>query len=328
MSYSEEAKTRLRRKSIFVEKTFGIASSWEVQGFESPPYEEFAPIVEEGYVFDRTTTLSILAGFEHNRRVFVQGLHGTGKSTHIEQVAARLNWPVIRLNLDGHVSRLDLIGRDVITVEDNHQVTRFSEGLIPFALRRPIALVLDEYDAGRPDVMFVIQQLLEEKGRLTVLEKNEVVTPHPFFRIFATANTSGMGDSLGIYHGTEVLNQGQIDRWHIVTSLSYLPPLQEEKIILQKVPHLQDSYKGLEKTLVSFANLVRASFLAGDVSVTLSPRTVVMWAENTLIFQDVVKAFEVTFFNKCDTESYPVIAELYQRVFGVELKSSVVHHLP
>ncbi len=297
-------------------KLFGLAEDLKVPAFSKP--NEYVPEIDASYRFDGPTTRAILAGFMHNRRVMVQGYHGTGKSTHIEQIAARLNWPCLRVNLDSHVSRIDLVGRDAIVVKNGQQVTEFREGILPWALQRPIALVFDEYDAGRPDVMFVIQRVLESQGKLTLLDQNRVITPHPFFRIFATTNTVGLGDATGLYHGTQALNQGQMDRWSIVTALNYLPAEQEEEIILAKVPSLVKKKK-LLKQMVAMANLTREGFKAGDVSTVMSPRTVILWAENTEIFGDTDLAFRLTFLNKCDEEEQPVIAEYYQRCFDVEL---------
>ncbi len=305
-------------KKLTTEKLFGFASDLKLQGFATS--HPLVPTVDETYQFDRATTLAILAGFQHNRRVLVQGYHGTGKSTHIEQVAARLNWPCIRVNLDSHISRTDLIGRDAIVVKDGKQVTAFAEGIIPYALRRPVALVFDEYDAGRPDVMFVIQRILEAQGKLTLLDQNTVITPHPYFRIFATSNTIGLGDATGLYHGTQPINQGQMDRWNIVTTLNYLPAEVEEKIIAAKNPSLQNAKgKKLISTMVAMANLTRAGFINGDISTVMSPRTVITWAENYSIFNDTDMAFRLSFLNKCDEMERATIAEYYQRCFDVDL---------
>ncbi len=295
-------------------KIFDIDCDWKVPAFKDAA--EHVPAMDENYQFDDATTRAILAGFKHNRRVLIQGYHGTGKSTHIEQVAARLNWPVLRVNMDSHISRIDLVGRDAIVVKDGQQITEFREGILPWALQRPCALVFDEYDAARPDVMFVIQRVLEAQGKLTLLDQNRVITPHPLFRIFATTNTVGLGDASGLYHGTQALNQGQMDRWNIVTQLNYLPEAQEIEIILAKAPKLN---KKLAKQMVTLASLTRESFKAGDISTVMSPRTVILWAENAEIFGNREDAFKLTFLNKCDEEEKPVIAELYQRVFDVEL---------
>jgi len=301
-------------QKIDTKKVFGIDVPWPVLGFARA--NEFVPQVDEAYHFDPDTTRAILAGFVHNRRVLIQGLHGTGKSTHIEQVAARLNWPCIRINLDSHISRVDLIGKDAIVLKDGKQVTEYKEGLLPWSLQHPVALVFDEYDAGRPDVMFVIQRVLESEGRLTLLEQNRVVHPHPYFRLFATANTIGLGDTTGLYHGTQQINQGQMDRWNMVVTLSYLTLDQEMEIVQKKFPGM----KGEDiKPMVQVAELTRAGFRAGDVSTLMSPRTVLAWAENWRIFGDREAAFRLTFLNKCDELERPVVAEYYQRAFGVEL---------
>ncbi|MES2984917.1 MAG: AAA family ATPase [Pseudomonadota bacterium] len=305
-------------KKFSSEKLFGVASDMKLHGFAHP--HSLVPAIDPSYQFDRATTLAILAGFEHNRRVLVQGYHGTGKSTHIEQVAARLNWPCIRINMDSHISRTDLIGRDAIIVKDGKQITAFQEGIIPWALRRPIALVFDEYDAGRPDVMFVIQRILEAQGKLTLLDQNTVITPHPYFRIFATSNTIGLGDATGLYHGTQPINQGQMDRWNIVTTLNYLPSDMEEKIVTEKLPDMQSAKnRKLVATMVAMANLTRQGFMNGDISTVMSPRTVISWAENVSIFHDVDMAFRLSFLNKCDEMERGTIAEYYQRCFDVDL---------
>ncbi|TNE30591.1 MAG: cobaltochelatase subunit CobS [Alphaproteobacteria bacterium] len=307
--------------TVSVQQVFGIESNMQVPAFSSPANDAYVPKIDDSYVFDRNTTLALLAGFTHNRRVMIQGYHGTGKSTHIEQVAARLNWPCIRINLDSHISRTELVGRDAIVLKDGKQVTEFQEGLLPWALQNPVALVFDEYDAGRPDVMFVIQRLLEADGRMTLLEQNRVITPHPAFRIFATANTVGLGDTTGLYHGTQTINQGQMDRWHIVTALNYLPEEQEIAILLAKLPEFaKDKDKRETATLmVRMAHLTRQGFKAGDLSVVMSPRTVLHWAENYLIFDDLAHAFRITFMNRTDPMEHRVLAEYYQRCFGVEL---------
>ncbi len=298
-------------------ETFGIDSDLCAPAFSIP--SEFVPAIDPAYRFDPVTTLAILAGFAHNRRVLIQGYHGTGKSTHIEQVAARLNWPLLRINLDSHVSRIDLVGRDAIVLRDGQQVTEFREGLLPWALRNPVALVFDEYDAGRPDVMFVIQRVLEVDGRLTLLDRNEVITPHPAFRLFATANTVGLGDASGLYHGVQALNQGQLDRWNIVACLNYLGLAEETAIVLAKVPAFgSDGGRRLVESMVRVAELTRAGFIAGDLSTVMSPRTVITWAENARIFGDVGVAFRLTFLNKCDEAEQAAVGEYYQRVFSVE----------
>ncbi|MXO60243.1 AAA domain-containing protein [Altererythrobacter salegens] len=303
---------------VDVRKTFGIDIDWTVPAFSKA--DERVPDLDESYVFDPDTTLAILAGFAHNRRVMIQGYHGTGKSTHIEQVAARLNWPCIRINLDAHISRIDLIGRDAIVLRDGLQVTEFREGLLPWALQHPVALVFDEYDAGRPDVMFVIQRVLEQAGKLTLLDQNRVIRPNPWFRLFATSNTVGLGDTSGLYHGTQAINQGQMDRWSIVTALNYLPAPVELEIV--KAKSALDPK--LLADMIRVADLSRQGFIGGDISTVMSPRTVITWAQNTEIFKDPGFAFRLTFLNKCDEAERMLVAEYYQRVFGVELPESVV----
>ncbi len=303
---------------IDVRQTFGIDVDMEVMGYSTPT--EHVPPVDEAYCFDHDTTLAILAGFAHNRRVMIQGYHGTGKSTHIEQVAARLNWPCIRINLDSHISRIDLVGKDAIVLRDGLQVTEFREGVLPWALQNPCALVFDEYDAGRPDVMFVIQRVLEASGRFTLLDQNRVLQANPSFRLFATANTVGLGDTTGLYHGTQQINQGQMDRWSLVVTLNYLPHDTEVEIVLSKVPKYdtEDGRKTIS-AMVAVADLTRAGFVAGDISTVMSPRTVITWAENTEIFGDIGLAFRMTFLNKCDETERATVAEYYQRCFGTEL---------
>ncbi|HRW31108.1 MAG TPA: AAA family ATPase, partial [Emcibacteraceae bacterium] len=287
--------------------------------------DEHVPEIDENYIFDHDTTLAILAGFAFNRRVMVQGYHGTGKSTHIEQVAARLNWPCLRINLDSHISRIDLIGKDAITLKDGVQITEFKEGILPWALQNPTALVFDEYDAGRPDVMFVIQRVLEVAGKLTLLDQNRVIHPHPSFRLFSTTNTIGLGDTSGLYHGTQQINQGQMDRWSIVTTLNYLPHEHEENIVAAKMPMMQnDEDLKIIKQMVQVADLSRKGFMNGDISTVMSPRTVLTWAENFEIFKDLAFSFRLSFLNKCDELERPVIAEYYQRCFGEELKDAPV----
>ena len=300
------------------EKTFGFKTNMKIVGFNEKT--KFVPEIDESYLFDETTTKAILAGFCYNRRVMIQGYHGTGKSTHIEQVAARLNWPCVRVNLDSHISRLDLVGKDAIVLENGKQVTEFREGVLPWALQNPVAIVFDEYDAGRADVMFVIQRVLEVSGKLTLLDNNRVINPHQNFRLFATANTVGLGDTTGLYHGTQQINQGQMDRWSIVSTLNYLPADAEEEIVLSKVPNFK-SKDGKEtiKSMVSLANLTRNGFMSGDLSTVMSPRTVITWAENTNIIEDIDLAFKLTFFNKCDEMERPILSEYYQRCFGREL---------
>ena len=305
--------------TISVAQTFGIDCEMQVPAFSQPA--EHVPDLDEAYRFDHDTTLAVLAGFAYNRRVIIQGYHGTGKSTHIEQVAARLNWPCIRINLDSHISRIDLVGKDAIVLREGKQVTEFREGLLPWALQRATALVFDEYDAGRPDVMFVIQRVLEVEGKLTLLDQNRVIRPHPAFRLFATANTVGLGDTTGLYHGTQQINQGQMDRWNIVTTLNYLPHDDELKIVLAKSPSYDnEAGRKTVDAMVRLADLTRAGFMNGDISTVMSPRTVMTWADNAKIFNDVAFAFRVTFLNKCDELERPTVAEYYQRCFGTELK--------
>ena len=302
-----------------VRQTFGIDVDMKVPAFSQA--DERVPDLDGSYVFDPDTTLAILAGFAFNRRVMVQGYHGTGKSTHIEQVAARLNWPCIRINLDAHISRIDLIGRDAIVLRDGLQVTEFREGLLPWALQTPTALVFDEYDAGRPDVMFVIQRVLETEGKLTLLDQNRVIRPNPYFRLFATANTVGLGDTSGLYHGTQAINQGQMDRWNIVVGLNYLPAATEREIVRSKITGIDDAAIA---NMVKVADFTRQGFISGDISTVMSPRTVITWAQNTAIFKDVGFAFRLSFLNKCDETERMLVAEYYQRVFGADLPESIV----
>ena len=306
-------------RQVSVREMFGIDTDMMVPAFSEA--DERVPDTDASYVFDPDTTLAILAGFAHNRRVMVQGYHGTGKSTHIEQVAARLKWPCIRINLDAHISRIDLIGRDAIVLRDGLQVTEFREGLLPWALQHPVALVFDEYDAGRPDVMFVIQRVLETEGKLTLLDQNRVIRPNPFFRLFATANTVGLGDTSGLYHGTQAINQGQMDRWNIVVGLNYLPAAVEAEIVLSKS---DGTDAALVTQMVKVADLTRQGFVNGDISTVMSPRTVITWAQNTAIFKDPGFAFRLSFLNKCDETERMLVAEYYQRVFGTDLPESVV----
>jgi len=303
-------------------RAFGVPADMQVPAFSR--HSEYVPDVDDSYRFDPDTTLAILAGFKHNRRVMVQGYHGTGKSTHIEQVAARLNWPLIRINLDGHVSRIDLVGRDAIVLRDGQQVTEFREGLLPWALQRSIALVFDEYDAGRPDVMFVIQRVLEASGKLTLLDQNRVISPHPCFRLFATTNTIGLGDTSGLYHGTQQINQGQMDRWSIVTTLNYLEHDAEAAIVLAKsAAYDTEAGRRTIMAMVRVADMTRNGFINGDISTVMSPRTVIAWAENAQIFGDIGLAFRVTFLNKCDELERPTVAEFYQRAFAAELPEAI-----
>ena len=309
---------------LSIKQTFGIDSDMEVEAFSKKT--DYVPEIDKTYKFDKDTTLAILSGFSFNKRVLVQGYHGTGKSTHIEQIAARLNWPCIRINLDSHVSRIDLIGKDSIVIKDGKQVTEFKEGILPWSIQNPIALVFDEYDAGRPDVMFVIQRVLEAEGNFTLLDKNKVIKQNKYFRLFATSNTVGLGDTTGLYHGTQQINQGQMDRWNIVTTLNYLALEKEMEIIIGKNKSL-DNNKGKERVanMIKVATLTRKGFMAGDISTVMSPRTVLHWAENSEIFKDVGYAFRVTFLNKCDEVEKNTIAEYYQRCFGDELPESMIN---
>jgi cobaltochelatase CobS len=309
--------------TVKAREVFGIDSDLEVPAFSLRT--EHVPEIDPAYQFDKETTLAILAGFAFNRRVMIQGYHGTGKSTHVEQVAARLNWPCIRVNLDSHISRMDLIGKDAIVLKEGKQVTEFREGILPWALQHACALVFDEYDAGRPDVMFVIQRVLEVEGKLTLLDQNRVIRPHPAFRLFATANTVGLGDTTGLYHGTQQINQGQMDRWNIVATLNYLPHAQEVAIVMAKlgIPATDAAFKKRTESMVALADLTRAGFIAGDISTVMSPRTVITWAENTRIFGDVGFAFRLTFLNKCDEAERNTVAEYYQRCFNEELPTGL-----
>ena len=319
---SEHNSPLLPDTEVSVREVFGIDSDMTVPAFAEP--NEYVPEPDPDYQFNRETTLAILAGFRHNKRVMITGYHGTGKSTHIEQVAARLNWPCVRVNLDSHISRIDLIGRDAIVVRDGKQQTEFREGILPWALQHNVALVFDEYDAGRPDVMFVIQRVLEVQGKLTLLEQNRVIHPHPAFRLFATANTIGLGDTSGLYHGTQQINQGQMDRWSIVVNLNYLPHDEEVNIVLAKVKSYAETKEGRETVsrMVQVADMTRNAFIQGDLSTVMSPRTVIAWAQNAEIFGDIGFAFRVSFLNKCDELERPIVAEFYQRCFGTELPES------
>ena len=309
-------------RMVKVREAFGVDTDLEVPAFSEA--DERVPDLDPAYVFDPDTTLAIVAGFARNRRVMIQGYHGTGKSTHIEQVAARLNWPCIRINLDAHISRIDLVGRDAIVLRDGQQVTEFREGLLPWALQHPVALVFDEYDAGRPDVMFVIQRVLETDGKLTLLDQNRVIRPNPWFRLFATTNTIGLGDTSGLYHGTQALNQGQMDRWNLVATLNYLPAETEARIVLAKSGEYDHPDGKAEVTrMVKVADLSRQGFINGDISTVMSPRTVISWAQNALIFGDVGFAFRLSFLNKCDESERSLVAEYYQRVFGQDLPESI-----
>ena len=305
--------------TVSVRQVFGIDSNLEVPAYAQA--DEHVPDVDPDYLFNKDVTLAILAGFKHNRRVMIQGYHGTGKSTHIEQVAARLNWPCIRINLDSHVSRIDLVGKDAIVIKDGKQVTEFREGILPYALQTNTALCFDEYDAGRPDVMFVIQRVLEVSGKLTLLDQSKVIRPHPAFRLFATTNTIGLGDTSGLYHGTQQINQGQMDRWNIVVGLNYLPAETEQKIVEAKNPDIDPK---ILADMIKVADLSRQGFINGDISTVMSPRTVITWAQNYAIFKDVGFSFRLSFLNKCDEEERMLVAEYYQRVFGEDLPESVV----
>ena len=312
---------------VSIKQTFGIDSEMEVDAFSKKG--EYVPDIDKNYKFDRDTTLAIISGFAFNKRVLIQGYHGTGKSTHIEQIAARLNWPCIRVNLDSHISRIDLIGKDAITLKDGKQITQFNEGILPWSIQNPVALVFDEYDAGRPDVMFVIQRVLEAEGNFTLLDKNKVIKQNKFFRLFATSNTVGLGDTSGLYHGTQQINQGQMDRWNIVTSLNYLSLEKEMEIILAKNKSY-NNLKGKEDiaNMIKVASLTRKGFVSGDISTVMSPRTVMHWAENNLIFKDLGYSFRVTFLNKCDEVEKNIIAEYYQRCFGEDLPEAVINKQP
>ena len=306
---------------IDVAKVFNIDSDLVVRGYKDKT--DWVPQVDESYVFDKDTTLSILAGFEHNRRVMVQGFHGTGKSTHIEQIAARLNWPCVRINLDSHISRIDLLGKDAIKLNDGKQITEFQEGLLPWSIQNPVALVFDEYDAGRPDVMFVIQRILEVEGKLTLLDQNKILEPHSSFRLFATTNTVGLGDMTGLYHGTQQINQGQMDRWHILATLNYLDPDQEFKVVMSKLNNLKGvKNQDTVKNMIKLANLTRAGFSNGDISTLMSPRTVISWGQNFKIFKDIVSSFKLTFLNKCDEVERSIITEYFQRCFDLEIDNT------
>ena len=310
-------------KKINTLEVFGTKCNFEVLGFDQPT--EHVPEIDSSYRFDPETTIAILAGFANNRRVLVQGYHGTGKSTHIEQVAARLNWPCVRVNLDSHISRIDLIGKDAIVLNKGKQVTEFQDGILPWAYSNPVALVFDEYDAGRPDVMFVIQRILETEGKLTLLDQSRVIKPNKYFRLFATANTVGLGDTSGLYHGTQQINQGQMDRWNIVTILNYLSNTEEEQIIANKIKKMNNKTgKEIIKSMVATADLTRAGFMNGDISTVMSPRTVLTWAENYLMFNDAEYAFKLSFLNRCDELERPIIEEYFQRSFGIDISDAKV----
>src|SRR3982751_2638627 len=324
MLATPETASGLPDMKVSARQVFGIDSDLDVPAYAEA--EDHVPDLDPDYIFDRETTLAILAGFARNRRVMVTGYHGTGKSTHIEQVAARLNWPCVRINLDSHVSRIDLVGKDAIVLQEGKQVTEFKDGILPWALQNNVALCFDEYDAGRPDVMFVIQRVLEVSGRLTLLDQRRVIRPHPAFRLFATANTVGLVDTSGLYHGTQQINQGQMDRWSIVTTLNYLPHDKEVGIVLAKAKAWQNEKgKKTVANMVRLADLTRSAFINGDLSTVMSPRTVITWAENAAIFGDLGFAFRLTFLNKCDELERPVVAEFYQRVFGEDLPESAAN---
>ena len=308
---------------INTKKVFGVECEFIVQGFNEK--NDYVPKIDENYKFDPVTTKSILAGFSNDRRVLIQGYHGTGKSTHIEQVAARLNWPCVRVNLDSHISRIDLIGKDVIVLKEGKQITEFQDGILPWAYQNPVAIVFDEYDAGRPDVMFVIQRVLESSGKLTLLDQSRVINPHNFFRLFATSNTVGLGDTSGLYHGTQQINQGQMDRWSIVSTLNYLENSVEEKIVLSKIKELNSKEgKDIVHSMVSTAELTRSGFINGDISTVMSPRTVITWAENYLLFKDIEYSFKLSFLNRCDELERSVIEEYFQRSFGIDVSDAKV----
>jgi len=324
MNKVERDIANLPDTKLSVESVFGFKSKMVVPAYSAP--DQHVPEVDPDYLFDEPTTLAILAGFAFNRRVMVSGYHGTGKSTHIEQVAARLNWPCVRVNLDSHVSRIDLVGKDAIVLKEGQQVTEFRDGILPWAYQHNVALVFDEYDAGRPDVMFVIQRVLESSGRLTLLDQSRVIRPHPAFRLFATANTVGLGDTTGLYHGTQQINQAQMDRWSIVTTLNYLPHDNEVAIVLAKNKALQgDKGRDIAGKMVRVADMTRQAFMNGDLSTVMSPRTVITWAENAEIFGNIGMGFRLTFLNKCDELERPLVAEFYQRAFGEELKESALN---
>ena len=314
---SEELLKATPDTEVSIEEVFGFESKHKVKAFSKP--NEYVPEIDSTYKFDPLTTRAVLAGFEYNRRVIVQGFHGTGKSTHIEQIAARLNYPLIRVNLDGHISRIDLVGKDAIVLKDGKQITEFREGILPWALQRSVALLFDEYDAGRPDVMFVIQRVLEASGHLTLLDQNRVIKPHDYFRLFATTNTIGLGDTTGLYHGTQQINQGQMDRWSIVATLNYLDRETETDIVAAKMDAKTPEERDLLAKMVRVADMTRNAFMIGDISTVMSPRTVISWAQNNEIFEDVGLSFRLSFLNKCDELERPTIAEFYQRCFGEDL---------
>ena len=319
LSYNPDIK-------VSSKQVFGIKSDLRVPAFSKK--SSLVPKIDKDYFFDNDTTISILTGFSQNKRVLIQGYHGTGKTTHIEQIAARLNWPCIRINLDSHITRGDLVGKDIITIKKNKQITEYKDGMLPWAIKRPTALVFDEYDAGRPEVMFVIQRILESDGKFTLLDNNEIITPHPAFRLFATSNTIGQSDNLGIYHGTNQINQGQMDRWNIVSVLNYLSPETEAKIVINKTKISQNKIAVEKiKLMIALAGLVRKGFVQGDLTTVLSPRTIINWAENYKLFNDLIFSFKVSFLNKCDETEKPIVAEYFQRVFNIDLPESEINNL-
>ena len=319
LSYNPDIK-------VSSKQVFGIKSDLRVPAFIKK--SSLVPKIDKDYFFDNDTTISILTGFSQNKRVLIQGYHGTGKTTHIEQIAARLNWPCIRINLDSHITRGDLVGKDIITIKKNKQITEYKDGMLPWAIKRPTALVFDEYDAGKPEVMFVIQRILESDGKFTLLDNNEIITPHPAFRLFATSNTIGQSDNLGIYHGTNQINQGQMDRWNIVSVLNYLSPETEAKIVINKTKISQNKIAVEKiKLMIALAGLVRKGFVQGDLTTVLSPRTIINWAENYKLFNDLIFSFKVSFLNKCDETEKPIVAEYFQRVFNIDLPESEINNL-
>tara|TARA_B100001765_G_C19493620_1_gene335244 strand:+ start:144 stop:1136 length:993 start_codon:yes stop_codon:yes gene_type:complete len=321
-----EERTYVPDIKISAKQVFGIKSDIRIPAFSKS--NPLVPKIDKNYFFDNDTTLAILTGFSKNKKILIQGYHGTGKSTHIEQVASRLNWPCVRINLDSHITRGDLIGKDIIKIEKGKQITDFKDGMLPWSIKRPAALVFDEYDAGRPDVMFVIQRILETNGKFTLLDDNKIIDPHPAFRLFATANTIGLGDDMGIYHGTNQINQGQIDRWNIVTILNYLSPENELKVVLGKLDELKEKkYIEKIKLMIALAGLVRKGFVQGDLTSVLSPRTIINWAENYKIFEDLIFSFKLTFLNKCDENDKSIIAEYFQRVFDIDLPESELNKI-
>ena len=319
LSYNPDIK-------VSSKQVFGIKSDLRVPAFSKK--SSLVPKIDKEYFFDNDTTISILTGFSQNKLVLIQGYHGTGKTTHIEQIAARLNWPCIRINLDSHITRGDLVGKDIITIKKNKQITEYKDGMLPWAIKRPTALVFDEYDAGKPEVMFVIQRILESDGKFTLLDNNEIITPHPAFRLFATSNTIGQSDNLGIYHGTNQINQGQMDRWNIVSVLNYLSPETEAKIVINKTKISQNKIAVEKiKLMIALAGLVRKGFVQGDLTTVLSPRTIINWAENYKLFNDLIFSFKVSFLNKCDETEKPIVAEYFQRVFNIDLPESEINNL-